>query len=201
MDIVIGFIAGVVLMTILGLVIASARAGSVGLAFWGMGIAGRTKVDADLRHKIDALVGVATSTAAPATKTPTSKKPSPEPLRILRLLQDEARLIDFLMEDISGVSDDAQIGQAVRDIHRKAQAVLKEHLTIETVLGTAEGEQATVSHGFDPSAVRVVGNVVGEPPFTGIVEHPGWTVSNLKLPPLGQGQDPYVLQPAEVNLP
>lgn len=200
MDIVIGFIAGVVLMFILGLVITSARAGSVGLAFWGMGIAGRTKTDADLRNKIDALVGVTTA-HTPTTKIPVSKKPSPEPLRVLRLLQDEARLIDFLMEDISGVSDDAQIGQAVRDIHRKAQAVLKEHLTIETVLGAAEGEQATVSHGFDPSAIRVVGNVTGEPPFTGIVEHPGWTVSNLKLPPLGQGQDPYVLQPAEVNLP
>ena len=105
------------------------------------------------------------------------------------------------MEDISGVSDDAQIGQAVRDIHRKAQATLKEHLTIETVLGAGEGEQATVSSGFDASAIRVIGNVTGEPPFTGIVEHPGWTVSDVRLPNLAQGQDPYILQPAEVNLP
>ena len=57
MDIVIGIIIGIVLMFIIGMVIVSARAGSVGLAFWGMGIAGRSKNDTELRRKIDALVG------------------------------------------------------------------------------------------------------------------------------------------------
>ena len=35
-----------------------------------------------------------------------------------------------------------------------------------------EGDNTTVPKGFDPSAIRVVGNVTGEPPFTGQIKHP-----------------------------
>jgi hypothetical protein len=58
-----------------------------------------------------------------------------------------------------------------------------------------------VPRGFDPSAVRVVGNVTGEPPFTGQVQHPGWRVRELKLAPPPEGADEFVLQPAEVQIP
>src|SRR5262245_6959548 len=44
-------------------------------------------------------------------------KPSGEPLRLLVLLQREGRLLDFLLEDIQSYPE-AQIGVAVRDIHR-----------------------------------------------------------------------------------
>ncbi len=114
-------------------------------------------------------------------------------------LQQEARLIDFLMEEISGASD-PQIGQAVRDIHAKARAVLNQHLDLGPVLAQQEGETATVAKGFDPSAVRVLGNVTGEPPFTGAVQHPGWRVKKINLAPLPAGQDGFVLQPAEVHV-
>jgi len=126
-------------------------------------------------------------------------KPNAEPLRILAALQQEARLIDFLMEDIAGASD-SQIGQAVRDIHAKARAVLNQHLDLGPVLAQQEGETATVAQGFDPSAVRVLGNVTGEPPFTGEVQHPGWRVKKINLAPLPAGQDGFVLQPAEVQV-
>jgi Domain of unknown function (DUF2760) len=126
-------------------------------------------------------------------------KPSAEPLRILAALQQEARLIDFLMEEISGASD-PQIGQAVRDIHAKARAVLNQHLELGPVLQQQEGETATVAKGFDPSAVRVLGNVTGEPPFTGAVQHPGWRVKKINLGPQPAGQDGFVLQPAEVQV-
>lgn len=142
----------------------------------------------------------------PAVSTPTAPtlpagpaKPSGEPLRLLALLQSEARLLDFLMEDIAGAGD-AQVGAAVRDIHRKAQAALKQHLTLGPVLAGAEGDRVTVPAGFDPSAVRVVGNVAGQPPFTGELQHPGWKVTGLKLPPVPAGQDLFVVQPAEVQV-
>ena len=64
---------------------------------------------------------------------------------------------------------------------RKAQAALKQHATIEPVLSGTEGDTATVPTGFDPSAIRVVGNVTGTPPFTGQIQHPGWRVKELKL--------------------
>ena len=108
-------------------------------------------------------------------------------------------MIDFLLEDI-GSFQDAQVGQAVRDIHRKDQAVLKQHLVLEPIVAGAEGEKVTVPAGFDPSAIRVLGNVTGQPPYTGEVQHPGWRVRGLKLSPLPVGQDAFVIQPAEVQL-
>ena len=192
-----GLAIGIVVTTALFGVLAVARAGGVGRASWGLTVAGRANADPALAARLDEVLGNAPLAPAKPTGPP---KPSGEPLRLLALLQSEARLVDFLMEDIAAASD-AQVGQAVRDIHRKAQATLKQHLTIDTVLSGAEGDKVTVQPGFDPSAVRVVGNVTGQPPFAGEVQHPGWKVKELKLPAQAEGQDPFVLQPAEVQLP
>jgi len=40
--------------------------------------------------------------------------------------------------------------------------------------------------------------VTGEPPFSGELQHPGWKVKELRLPSVADGQDAFVLQPAEV---
>src|SRR5262245_35845846 len=146
-----------------------------------------------------AFKGKGAATPAEPAKPAGPPKLSAEPLRLLAALQQEARLVDFLMEDISGASD-PQVGQAVRDIHAKARAVLTQHLDLGPVLTQAEGESATVEKGFDPSAVRVLGNVTGEPPFTGAVQHPGWRVKKIHLGPPPAGQDGFVLQPAEVQV-
>lgn len=193
-----GVVVGVVFTAALAAGAMIARAGNVGRAFWGLTVAGRANQDPTLAVRIDELLGVAAPAAPPPPPSP--KKPSGEPLRVLALLQAEARLVDFLMEDISGAPA-AQIGDAVKDIHRKAQQALKQHLVIDTVLTGKEGESVTLQPGFDPSAVRVVGNVTGRPPFTGEIQHPGWTVREIKLPAVAEGQDPMVLQPAEVQLP
>jgi hypothetical protein len=191
-----GLAVGAALAALLFGVMAVARAGSVGRAFLGLSVAGRASADPAFAAKLDELMDAASAPPKP-TEPP---KPSGEPLRLLALLQSEARLVDFLMEDISGAND-AQVGQAVRDIHRKAQQAIKQHLTIEAVLPQTEGEQVTVQPGFDPSAVRVVGNVTGQPPFTGELQHPGWKVKDIRLPSRAEGQDLFVLQPAEVQLP
>jgi hypothetical protein len=131
------------------------------------------------------------------------KKParlSPEPLRLLTLLQREGRLLDFLLEDIQAASDE-QIGAGVRELHRKAQTVVKEHLVLEPILARTEGETIEVPANFDPSAIRLTGNVTGQPPFRGVLQHHGWRVKNYTLPTLPEGQDPFVLAPAEVELP
>jgi hypothetical protein len=121
-------------------------------------------------------------------------------LRFLALLQREGRLLDFFLEDISQATDD-QVGAGVRELHRKAQAALKEHLVLEPVLPQAEGEQVEVKPGFDPSAVRLTGNVTGQPPFRGTLQHHGWRARDYSLPTPPEGQDPFVLAPAEVELP
>lgn len=138
-----------------------------------------------------------------APPEPESHKPpklSGEPLRLLGLLQREARVLDFFLEDVSGAGDE-QLGAGVRELHRKAQQVLKDHLTLEPVMSQGEGASVEVPSGFDPSAVRLTGNVTGQPPFRGTLQHHGWRVRTYSLPAPPQGQDELVLAPAEVELP
>ncbi len=137
---------------------------------------------------------------APPPKDQETSRPSGLPLRLLALLQREGRLVDFLLENIQAYPD-AQIGAAVRDIHRKCQAALKEHLVLEQVLPQSEGAVVEVPAGFDPSAIRLTGNVTGQPPFRGTLQHHGWRVKEIKLGELPAGQDDLVLMPAEVELP
>ncbi len=126
-------------------------------------------------------------------------KPSAEPLRLLTALQREARLVDFLMDDIQAYGDE-QVGQAVRKIHEDCRGVLRKHLVLEPVLSQREQETVTVPPGFDPSAIVLTGNVTGQPPFTGTLIHAGWRVREIKLLPPPVGQDLWVMMPAEVEL-
>jgi hypothetical protein len=131
---------------------------------------------------------------------PPPPKPSGAPLRILILLQREGRLVDFLLEDLLAYSNE-QVGAAVRDIHNQCQKVLKQHLVLAPIFKESEGETVQVPAGFDPALVQVTGNVTGEPPFHGNLKHHGWRVQEILLPPPPKGQDEFVLQPAEVELP
>lgn len=131
---------------------------------------------------------------------PPPPRPSAEPLRLLAVLQRESRLVDFLMENISGATDD-QVGAAMKDLQPKAQSALKKHLDLETVLPESEGDTVEVRSGFDPSAVQLLGNVTGKPPFKGTLRHAGWRVKEIKLAKPPEGQDEFVLAPAEVELP
>ena len=89
----------------------------------------------------------------------------------------------------------------MRELHRKAQAALKEHLTLEPVLSQKEEETVEVPAGFDPSAIRLTGNVSGNPPFRGTLKHHGWRVKDYKLAAPPEGQDEFVVAPAEVEIP
>jgi hypothetical protein len=197
---------GVAIGLLVGLVFFSAlcitRAGSLAKAWWGMTLAGKALKDPALDAKLNALLGqpVTAPPTTPPVPTPAAPaKPTGDALRLLTLLQAESRLIDFLLEDISAATD-AQIGTGARKVHDEAAAVLKKYLALEPVLKSSEGEKVTVPMGFDPSSIRVVGNVSGTPPFTGEVQHPGWRVTELKLPGVPSGQDLFVLQPAEVQV-
>ena len=121
-------------------------------------------------------------------------------IQMMSLLQQEGRLLDFLMEDIGAYSDD-QIGAAVRNIHRDCRVVLEEHLGLGPVLDQEEESSVTVEDGFDPSRVRLIGNVTGEPPFNGVLRHHGWRAAQVNIPEQPEGHDPSVIAPAEVELP
>jgi hypothetical protein len=137
--------------------------------------------------------------AEPAPPPPKPSKPSGAPLRMLAVLQREGRLVDFLMEDISGATDQ-QVGFGVRELHGKCQSAMKKALDLEPVLPQREEESVEIPAGFDPSAVRLTGNVAGKPPFKGVVKHPGWRVRQIKTAAPPEGVDEFVLMPAEVEM-
>lgn len=130
----------------------------------------------------------------------TLKEATPDAaLQLLGLLQRDARLIDFVQEDIAGY-DDADIGAAARLVHEGCRKVLAEHVTLAPVRAEAEGARLTLPAGFDAAQVRVTGNVVGQPPFTGTLSHRGWKVTDLRLPQLAPGHDASIVAQAEVEL-
>ena len=138
-----------------------------------------------------------------AAKTPSRKEESNVHARlflhVLSVLQREGRLLDFLSEDLAPF-EDAQIGAAVRNIHEGCNTALRKYLSPAPVTATAEGETMTVEPGFDPAAVKLIGNVVGEPPFQGVVKHRGWRVEKLQMPTFTETGDPKIIAPAEIEI-
>jgi hypothetical protein len=120
-------------------------------------------------------------------------------LQMLGLLQQEGRFIDFLEEDVAAYSD-SEVGAAARVVHEGCRRTLQEHFAIEPVRTETEGTRVTLTEGFDSSAVRVTGNLVGQAPFTGSLTHRGWRVTEVRLPKVASGHDLAVLAPAEVEL-
>jgi hypothetical protein len=138
---------------------------------------------------------------APRVEQSLQKAPTGPDLRVLAVLQRDGRLVDFLQEDIDPYTD-AQIGAAVRDIHRGCRKALRDYLTVEPVMDATEGQGVTVAQDFDPAAIRLTGNVAGSPPFKGVLKHHGWRVREVRLPalPAVRDQSASVLAPAEVEI-
>ena len=120
-------------------------------------------------------------------------------LHLFSLMQREGRLMDFLNEDLDGY-DDAQIGSAVRSIHAGCRQLVQEYLNPEPVMDQHEGAVVEVPVDFDPGMIKLTGNVVGEPPFNGILRHKGWQVGKMNLPTLSGSQNAEIIAPAEVEI-
>lgn len=136
---------------------------------------------------------------AVAASTSPVVQPQTEALHVLELLQRDGRLIDFLSESLEGFSD-SEIGAAARTVHAGCRKTLDAYVELEPVYREAEGANVTVAPGFDPNAVRLTGNVTGEPPFKGSLRHHGWRAMRAAFPPPAQAKDPRILAPAEVEL-
>jgi hypothetical protein len=144
----------------------------------------------------------AASAAEKKRKPVVAPPPPPSPeigLRLLAALQEEARLLDFVHEDIAGYSDE-QVGSAVRGIHASLRKALAERLDLEPILAGEDGDTVEVPAGFDPGRIRITGRPSGEPPFRGVLRHGGWRARAARLPQPSSGSDPAVLMPAEVEV-
>ncbi len=139
--------------------------------------------------------------AAPAAKpapAPPAVRTSDGALQLLGILQRDSRLVDFLMEDIAGYSDD-QVGAAVRELHDQCRDALARYLKLEPVIDGVEGTYAKAP-GKDPALVKFIGNVPAQPPAGGTLRHKGWRASQVDLPALAAKQDAAIIAPAEIEI-
>ena len=128
------------------------------------------------------------------------KETSPDSaLQFLSLLQQEARLIDFVQEEIGAYSDE-EVGAAARVVHEGSQKVINEYFTLSAIRAEDEESRVTLAEGFNAAEVRLTGNVVGSAPFTGTLIHRGWRANAVKLPKLSAGHDTSIVAAAEVEL-
>ena len=134
--------------------------------------------------------------AAPAL--PQATGASAPALRLTAMLQREGRLVDFCEEDLAGYSD-AQVGAAARTVHEGCRKALREAFLLQPVRPEPEGAPVELPAGFDSRAVRLTGNVQGNPPFRGVLKHHGWKVAEVRMP--AASTDPTIIAPAEVELP
>jgi hypothetical protein len=139
--------------------------------------------------------------APPPPPAPVEAPPArSEALSLLAVLQQEARLVDFLKESLHGYSD-AQIGAAVRDVHRDGSAALERLFAIRPLRREAEGTAIVIPPGFDAGAVRLTGQPAGQPPYRGTLRHPGWVATRVELPRwTGAPDSARVIAPAEVEI-
>lgn len=119
-------------------------------------------------------------------------------LRLLAALQRVGRLVDFLQEDIEGF-DDAQVGAAVREVHRSCRQCLEELVTLRPLLAEGEGDEIRIPKGYDAARIKLVGKVSGEPPYVAHVVHRGWEAKKRRLPPATAAGD-VIVAPAEVEV-
>ncbi|MEE9395421.1 MAG: DUF2760 domain-containing protein [Methylococcales bacterium] len=140
---------------------------------------------------------VATSVPAPSTSLKESTPDSA--LQLLGLLQQEARFIDFIKEDVASYSD-SDIGAAARIVHEGCSKVINSYIQLEPVRSESEDSRVTLQKGFDPARVRLTGNIVGKAPFTGKLVHRGWQTTKVSLPKIAKGHNVNIIATAEVEL-
>ncbi len=126
--------------------------------------------------------------------------PDPGPaLQMLALFQREGRFVDFVEQDLTGISD-AEIGAVARVVHEGCRKAMREHVKVGPVRSEEEGAPLTLAEGFSPSEVKLSGNVRGAAPYKGTLRHRGWRAREVALPTPVKGHDPKVIAPAEVEL-
>ncbi len=139
---------------------------------------------------------------------PTSGREVPKPvpkkrsdaLTLLEALQRDARLLDFIYEDIAGYSD-AQVGAAVREIHRGTHAILNRIFDIAPVETALEGSPFEVKEQTDSARLRLLGNVTNSRPVIGELVHAGWQARQCELPTwTGTAHNELIIAPAEVEI-
>jgi hypothetical protein len=174
------------------------RVGAAFRAFFSLLSAGRVPHDME-RHVSAAAEGASPQLVEPApAAVEATGTPADGAVQLLAVLQRDARLIDFLMEDLSSYPD-AQVGAAVREVHANARKALQQYVEIEPVLEGAEDQPVTLP-SVEPDEVKLVGRGAPAPPVRGTLRHRGWRGGKVSLPALPRESARRVIAPAEVEI-
>jgi hypothetical protein len=145
-------------------------------------------------------LGFTLTRTQPVAPKPTAQaRPQDGAVQILGILQRDARLIDFLMEDISAYSDE-QVGAAVRSLHGQSRDSLNRYLRLAPVIDGVEGSFTKIDTN-DPASVKLLGNVPvsGKAPG-GLLRHKGWRAEKIDLPPIVSLASASIIAPAEIEV-
>jgi len=156
-------------------------------------------IASELINSSSASSRMAPARAAKAGTPKASDESVDRAVQLLALFQRDGRLVDFLTEDVSPYPD-SQLGAAVRTIHDSCRQVLDRYLKLEPVMAAEEDQPVTVPSGMDPAAIKLIGNVVGQPPVRGMLRHRGWKVTEVSLPSLPHGTGRKIIAAAEVEI-
>lgn len=143
--------------------------------------------------------------AAPSVKPTPPPAPKPparsDAVTLLATLQREARALDFFKEPIDEYTD-AQIGAAVRDVHRQTAEVLERMFALRPLLDQAEGSAVQVPDSADANRYKLTGQV--SPNLTNVsgeLMHHGWQATKCEIAKwTGSDADANVVAPAEVEV-
>ncbi len=186
------FLGGLAAGLVLGIVatyfiLVSSFGGSKGFAL-GKKVALKAGSDAEFAKKVEELF-----------VPPPPPKPSGEAVRLLGILQREARLIDFLMENITPYSDE-QVG-AVRAGY-SPEGTSRDQEACPVGAGFAPGRR---SRRDGPDRVRSLSDSIGRKcdrptSIQGYIGTRRLRTKSFDIPKPAEGQDEFVLMPAEVEL-
>lgn len=134
----------------------------------------------------------------PPPPAPPPVTPEDGALQLLGMLQRDARILDFFMEDVAPYSDE-QIGAAARDVHTKTREILIRQFAPEPVIDAVEGSAVTAPAG--DALVKFIGKVPASGKAKGgALRHRGWRATSASMPKLSSKQDLTILAPAEIEV-
>ncbi len=128
-----------------------------------------------------------------------TRPPEEGALHLLSIFQRDGRFIDFLREDITSFKD-ADVGAAARLVHQGCKKALDAYFVLAAVKSEEEGAVVVVDKGFDAHAIRLAGDVKGDPPYKGTLAHGGWKALEVKLPERPGFVDQRIVAPAEIEV-
>jgi len=126
--------------------------------------------------------------------------PADGSLQLLGILQRDARFLDFVMENLSGYSDD-QIGAAVRNLHENTRGALDKYVGLQPVIDGVEGTFTKLTGPADPNQIKLIGKVPADGKVAGgTLRHKGWKATKVDFPPVFAHQKTDILAPAELEI-